>query len=95
VAVIVRTLVEGVDQATHDQLEQAINANIERAGGPAPGLMVHVGYPDGDGLVIVEVFNQEDGFHAWWADVIAPAIASLGLTSGPHDVRPVWSFARP
>jgi hypothetical protein len=95
VAVIVRTMVEGIDQAAHDQLEQAIGANIERAGGPAPGLMVHVGHPDGDGLVIVEVFNNEESFHAWWADVIAPAIASLGLRSGPHDVRPVWSFARP
>ncbi len=90
-----RTLVEGVDRATHDQLDQAINANIGRAGGPAPGFMAHVGHPDGDGLVIVEVFNNEASFHVWWVDVIAPAIASLGLTSGPHDVRPVWSFARP
>ena len=90
-----RTLVDGVDQPLHDQLEQAINANIGRAGGPAPGLMAHVGHPDGDGLAIVEVFSNEDAFHQWWADVIAPAIASLGLTVGPHDVRKVWSFARP
>ncbi len=94
-AVIVRTLVSDVDQVTHDQLEQAIGANIERAGGPAPGLMAHIGHQDGDGLAIVEVFNNEDAFHAWWTDVIAPAIAALGLTAGPHDVRPVWSFARP
>ena len=94
-AVIVRTLVNGVDRATHDQLEQAINANIGKAGGPAPGLMVHVGHQDGDGLAIVEVFNNEDGFHAWWAEVIAPAVASLGLTAGAPDVREVWSFARP
>jgi hypothetical protein len=94
-AVVVRTMVSGVDRPTHDQLEQAINANIGRAGGPAPGLMAHVGYPDGDGLLIVEVFNNEASFHAWWADVIAPAIASIGLASGEHDIRPVWSFARP
>jgi hypothetical protein len=94
-AVIVRTRVNGVDQSTHDQLEQAINANIGAAGGPAPGLMVHVGHPDGDGLVIAEVFNNEEAFHAWWADVIAPALTSLGLTTGQHEVKPVWSFARP
>jgi hypothetical protein len=94
-AVIVRTKVDGVDQATHDRLEEAINANIGASGGPAPGLMAHVGHPDDGGLVILEVFNNEEGFHAWWADVIAPALASLGLTTGPHDVRPVWSFARP
>ncbi len=90
-----RTVVNGVDQATHDQLEQAISANIDGAGGPAPGLMAHIGHQDGEGLAIVEVFNNEDGFHAWWADAIAPAVASLGLTAGPHDVRTVWSFARP
>jgi len=91
----VRTIVDGVDEATHDRLQAAIAANIDRAGGPAPGLMAHIGHPADGGLAIVEVFGNEDGFHAWWADVVAPAIASLGLTSGPHDVRPVWSFARP
>lgn len=62
-AVVVRTMVNDVDRPTHDRLEQAINANIGRAGGPAPGL-VHVGHPDGDGLLIVEVFNNEASFHA-------------------------------
>jgi hypothetical protein len=94
-AVVVRTKVDGADQAAHERLEQAIGANIERAGGPPPGLMAHVGHPDDDGLVIVEVFSNEPSFHAWWADAVAPALAELGLTSGPHDVRPVWSFARP
>ena len=94
-AVVVQTRVHGVDQATHDRVEQAINANVERAGGPAPGLMVHLGHPDGDGFMVVQVFNNEDAFHAWWADVIAPVLASFGLTTGAHDVRPVWSFARP
>lgn len=94
-AVVVRTVVSDVDRAMHDRLEQAIGANIGRAGGPAPGLMVHIGHPDGDSLVIVEVFNNQESFHPWWAEVVAPAIASLDLTAGPHDIRPVWSFARP
>jgi hypothetical protein len=94
-AIVVRTMVDTVDRATHDRLEDAINASIGRAGGPAPGLMVHIGHPDGDGLAIVEIFNSEASFHTWWADVIAPAIASVGLTAGPHDIRPVWSYARP
>ena len=94
-AVIVRTKVAGVDQATHDQLQEAINANIGAAGGPPPGLMAHVGHPDEDGLVVLQVFNNEASFHAWWAEIAAPALASLGLTTGPHDVRTVWSFARP
>ncbi len=94
-AVVVRTVVSNVDRPTHDRLEQEIGANIARAGGPHPGLMAHVGHPDGDSLVIVEVFNNEESFQAWWAEVIAPAIASTGLTSREHDIRPVWSFARP
>jgi hypothetical protein len=95
VAVIVHTVVAGVDRDTHDRLEAAIGANIERAGGPPPGLMAHVGHPDGEDLVIVEVFGNEAGFQAWWTEVIAPAIAALDLTAGGHDVSPVWSFARP
>lgn len=94
-AVIVRIPVHGVDRSTHDRLEQAVGANIEGAGGPPPGLMAHVAHPDGDGLVIVEVFSSEAGFHAFWAEIAGPALASLGLTAGPHEVSPVWSFARP
>jgi len=88
-------MVHDVDRPLHDRLEEAINTNIGRAGGPAPGLMAHIGHPDGDDLLIVEVFNNEASFHAWWADVIAPAIASIGLVAGEHDIRPLWSFARP
>ena len=94
-AVVVRTVVHDVDRPLHDRLEEAINTNIGRAGGPAPGLMAHIGHPDGDDLLIVEVFNNEASFHAWWADVIAPAIASIGLVAGEHDICPLWSFARP
>ena len=54
-AVVVRTLVLDVDRPTHDRLEQAINANIGRPGGPAPGLMAHIGYPEGEGLLIADV----------------------------------------
>ena len=96
-AVVVRTIVNGVDdQAAHDRLDEAVNANIGRAGGPPPGHMAHSGHPSTDGdLVLVQVFGNAESFHAWWAEVVAPTLESLGLTSGPHEVRPVWSFARP
>ena len=94
-AVIVRTVIDGADQAAHDQLQEALNGNIDRAGGPPAGLMAHIGHQDDEGLAIVEVFNNEDGFHAWWAEIVAPALAASGLSAGPHDVRTIWSFARP
>jgi len=57
--------------------------------------MAHVGHPDGSGLMILEVFGSEDGFSAFWSEIVEPALDSLDLKAGEHDIKPVWSFARP
>ena len=45
--------------------------------------------------MILEVFGSEDGFSAFWSEIVEPALDSLDLKAGEHDIKPVWSFARP
>ena len=83
------------DQDAHDRVQEAVNAGIGRMGGPPEGLMVHLGYPSGDGFVILDVWRSEDLAGTFWTDVIEPAIADAGLTAGEHEIAPAWSIARP
>jgi hypothetical protein len=95
VAVVVRILVEPGDQSDHDRLESAVNSRIAARGGPPDGLMVHLGHPQDQGFVILDVWRTEAAFQAWWDELLAPALAEAGLHAGPHEITPVWSLARP
>jgi len=94
-AIVVRTAVRSADQNAHDRLEQSVEAAIAQQGGPPDGLMVHLAHPSGQDFLIVDVWRSESEFRAWWKDVMAPALADLGLTAGEPEINPVWSFARP
>jgi hypothetical protein len=94
-AIVARTLVEPADQAAHDRLDQQVEAGISRLGGAPEGLMVHLGYPSGQGFLIVDVWRSEDAFRSFRRDVIEPAIAAAGLAAGESEICPVWSLARP
>lgn len=94
-AIVVRTAIEGVDKEAHDRLERAIEAGIERQGGPPQGLMVHLGHPSAQDLVLLDVWTSESVFRAWWSDVMEPALAAEGLIAGEHKIDAVWSLARP
>ncbi len=94
-AIVMKTQVPSADQAAHDRVQEAVNAGIGRRGGPPEGLMVHLGHPEGDGFVIVDVWRSEDLARAFWIDVIEPAITGAGLTAGEPEVVPAWSIARP
>ena len=95
-----RALVEPADQDDHDRLQDEVEANISRLGGPPEGLMVHLGHPSGRGFLIVEVWRSDNLFRTWWVEVMEPAvmepaIAQVGLVAGEPEVGPVWSLARP
>ena len=94
-AVVVRVLVAPADQVVHDGIQDEVNAAIGAAGGPPDGLMAHVSSPSGGGFEIVEVWRTEDTWSAYWEAVLAPAIASVGLSPDPPQVTPAWGFARP
>jgi hypothetical protein len=71
------------------------SADQEAQGGPPDGLMVHLAHPSGQGFLIVEVWRSEDAFRGWWNDVMAPALAEVGLIADEPEINPVWSLARP
>jgi hypothetical protein len=61
-AIVALTSIRSADQDAHDRLQVAVEAGISRLGGPPDGLMVHLGYPSGDGFVIVDAWRSEDTF---------------------------------
>lgn len=95
VAIVVRVFIESADQHTHDRLQAAVEERISRAGGPPDGLMVHLGYPSGGDLALVDVWRSEDTFRTWWNDVLQPALAAEGLPAAEPEILPLWSLARP
>jgi hypothetical protein len=60
VAIVARILVEAAGVEDHDRLEQAVETRF--VDGPPDGLMVHLGYPQGDHLLIVDAWRTEELF---------------------------------
>jgi len=57
--------------------------------------MVHLAYPSDQDFLIIDVWRSESAFRSWWNDVLAPALAEVGLIAGEQEINPVWSLARP
>ncbi len=87
-----------VTSATRDQfneLDARVGQAMSDGGGPPPGLMSHVVYPEGDGFVVAEVWRTEFQGQPYVDDVLRPLLTELHLTASETTVLPVWSFARP
>src|SRR3954466_14857763 len=72
-----------VTVATHDEfneLDARVGQAMMAAGGPPPGLMSHVVYPEGDGFAVVEVWRDEAEGHQYLDTVLRPLLAELGQT---------------
>jgi hypothetical protein len=94
-AVIVRILVDAAGQSDHDRLQSAVENRLQDVGGPPEALMVHLGYPDDRGLVIVEAWRSEDAFRSYLDHVLGGALRDVGLVAGEPDIVTAWSIARP
>jgi hypothetical protein len=94
-AVIARILVEVAEQSDHHRLESSVDERFQDLGGPPDGLMVHLGYPEKRGLMIVEAWRTEESFRACWDRVLQPALRDVGLVAAEPEVGPAWSIARP
>ena len=95
VAVLLEFTVGNATQDQFNALDDRVGETMMRAGGPPPGLMVHVVYPADDGFVVAEVWSTEVEGRAYVDDVLAPLVRTLGLEPSELRVRAVWSFARP
>jgi hypothetical protein len=94
-AIIARVFIESAEQSDHERLERAVEERFQNRGGPPDGLMVHLGYPEGRGLMIVEAWRTEESFRSYFDDVLGAALRDIGLATGEPDIGPAWSIARP
>lgn len=94
-AIIGRIRIEPARQDDHDRLGAVVESHFERAGGPPDGLMAHLGYPDGEGFMIVEAWRSEDLFRSYVDSLLVPALREAGLEHREPEVSPAWSIARP
>ncbi len=94
-AIVARILVEPAGQKDHDRLESAIESRLQDLGGPPDGLMLHVGYPQGRGFMIVEAWRNQGLFQSYLDRLLLPALGEVGLMAGDVEIAPAWSIARP
>ena len=94
-AIIARIRLAGASAADHDRLEQEVATRLATLGGPPDGLMVHVGYKDGDYLVLVEAWRTEALFESYYRDLVQPALAAAHLRATAAEISPALSIARP
>lgn len=93
-AVLIEIRVDGT-RGEHDAADTLVSEAIEGGGGPPPGLMFHLSWPDGAGFVMVDVWRTEEEARPFLRDVVLPALAQAGLREVEPAVRPVWRMARP
>ncbi len=94
-AIVVELHVAGTGRDEADLLDQRVGETMEAMGGPPAGLMVHVGRPSADGLLITDVWRSEPEMRSFLDDVLLPRIAELGLKAGEPTISALWQFGRP
>jgi len=93
-AVLLHLLVTSATRDQFNKLDARVGQAMSDGGGPPPGLMSHVVYPEGDGFVVAEVWSTESQGQPYLDDVLRPLLAEMDLTASETTVLPVWSFAR-
>jgi hypothetical protein len=91
----VQLVVTDANQDEFNELDASVGRAMTAAGGPPPGLMSHVVYPEGAGFIVAEVWRVESEGHRYLDEVLRPRLVEMGLTGNETSARPVWSFARP
>lgn len=94
-AVLLQVLVTSATRHQFNKLDARVGQAMSDGGGPPPGLMSHVVYPEGNGFVVAEVWSTESQGQSYLDDVLRPLLAELHMTGSETTVLPVWSFARP
>ena len=94
-AIIARIRLAGATTDDHDRLEQEVGTRLETMDGPPDGLMVHLGYEDGDDVVLVEAWRTEDLFESYYRDLLQPALGAADLRATVAEISAALSIARP
>ena len=94
-AVLLQLTVTPATQDQFNELDLRLADSMVQGGGPPPGLMSHVVYPDDGGFVVAEVWRTESDSRSFVSELLHPLLDQLGLIAGETTVLPVWSFSRP
>jgi hypothetical protein len=79
-----------LDVAAPVEFYDALHAEVgRRSGGRADGLLVHVGRTTPTGFQVLEVWEDEDRWNRFNAEVVGPALAEVAATHRP-DREPVF-----
>lgn len=94
-AALILLKVAPATQEQFHELDALVGQSMGTAGGPPPGLMSHVAYPEGEGYVVADVWRTTEEGRSYVDDVLRPLMDRVGLPGHETTVLPVWSYARP
>jgi hypothetical protein len=79
-----------MDVAAPAQVYDTVHARVlDRTGGTADGLLVHVARATDTGFQVVEVWESQDDFQRYQADLVGPLIAEVFGAGAPAGEEPV------
>ncbi len=73
-AVLLQFTVTPATQEQFNELDARLEESMMQGGGPPPGLMSHVVYPDEDGFVVADVWRMESDGHPFVREVLHPLL---------------------
>ena len=69
-AVLVRMMASGLDEATYDQISARLTSLMKGQ----PGFTMHVAYPTPGGFYVGEVWESRAQFEAWFNENVKPNV---------------------
>jgi hypothetical protein len=94
-AIVAQVYIDSAGEADHDRFQLAVYERMVELGVSFEGLMSHVGYPQNNGITMVEVWRTEALFRESFEAVGRPVLDEVGLVPSEPVISPAWSFMRP
>ncbi len=81
------------DVAAPAEVYDAVHARLlDRTGGRADGLLVHLARATGTGFQVVEVWESRDDYERYHAELVGPLLAEVAGAPVPQDEPAVTEF---
>ena len=74
--------------AQYDELNRSIGVD---SGNLPEGLISHAVAPDGDKLVIVDIWESEDALNRFFETKAGPAMGQMGIEASEPKILPVYN----
>ena len=79
-----------MDVAAPAQVYDAMHAQLlDRTGGRADGLLVHLARATDAGFQVIEVWESRDDFERYQTELVGPLLAEVAGADAPDDGQPV------